>query len=242
MQAARETARIKHQAEDEVKVGACNAQREATEFMALGRFKGNVSGNGAAQVSFRSFRFSDDLTEITMTYSGKVDAKLNSRFELNPVDLGHVFFCFGNYSLNISSAIDIGVPEATSKIAVRYFRSGEDLSLRIKLDEIKYEASIDPSPLHKLLADPKFHLQCPVSKIVGSDAGTTAAATLLGMIRLPPEQELLLLGKVKGKYALEEIQIPIEPITFTINRGAKQKGLIFWNTKSVQFKSLKPGA
>ena len=235
----RESEYAAHQLANEARVTACNVKREAMDFMALGRFKGSVSGDGNASVTVQSLRFKDDLSEIAMTYSGDVDAKLKSHLELNPVDLGHVFFCYSNYSLNTSGDLDIGIPGTTSKIIVTSVRSGEDLTLKINLDEIKYEASIAPSPLHELLADPKFHSQCPVSRIVGLTVGAAAAAKLLDMIKLAPEQELLLLGKVKGKYGLEEMQIPIKPINFKINRGQEQKALIFWNTRSLQFKTLK---
>ena len=238
-QTARETARIAHQGKNEVKVGACNAQRELMDFMALGRFKGHVSGDGKARINLRSVRFNNDLSEFTMTYSGDLEARLNSRLEMNPVDLGHVFFCVNNYSLNTSSDLNFEVQERTSKIAVTALRSDETLILKIRLDKIPYSASIEPSPLHALLVDPKFSLLCPISEILGPIAAGGAVATLLGMIKLAPEQELLLLGKAKGNYGLEEMEIPIRPISFSINGGRNTKALIFWQAKSIQFKTLK---
>ncbi len=233
-QAARETARIAHQAENEAKVGACNLQRELTGLLALGKFKGAISGSGKASVHFNSFHFNEDLSEITLNYSGDVNAKLKSNLELKPVDLGYIFFCYGNYDKTISSDIALTIPQASSKISITSSREDENLNLHIKLDKISYNASIEPSPLHVLLKDPVFHAQCPISTILGIGAGATAVGKLLKMVKLAPEQELLLMGKAKGEYGIDEMQIPFKPITFNMN-GESKKSLIFWNRKSIQF-------
>lgn len=239
-QAARETARIAHQVENEAKVAACNVQRQAMDFMALGRFKGNVSGSGKAVINLNSFSFKNDLTEIGINYSGNVDAKLKANLELNPVDLGYIFFCFSDYSKRISSDINLNIPEATSTILINSSRDGDNLNLNIKLDKVSYDASINPSPLHSLLLDPQFAVQCPISTLIGLVSISVAVGKFLGMVKLAPEQELLLLGKVKGKYGVDEMQIPFKPISFKINKGDEKKSLIFWNSKSIQFAYLKP--
>ncbi|MEO7976636.1 hypothetical protein [Flavobacterium sp.] len=238
-QTARETARIARQVENEAKVGACNIWRETTGILALGRFKGNISGSGNATINLTSFNFNSDLSEITLKYSGGVDAKLKANLELKPIDLGNIFFCYTNYDKNISSNINVDVPETTSKISITPRQEGENLLLNIKVDKVRYHASINPSPLHSLLLDPEFHLKCPISKLL--NLGVTGAYTsrFLGMVKLAPEQELLLLGKVSGSYGIDAIEIPFKPITFKIN-GEKKKSLIFWNNKSFQFAYLKP--
>lgn len=238
-QASRETARIAHQAENETKVVACNVWRETLDFLALGRFKGNVSGSGKAIINLESFNFNSDISEISLKYSGGVDAKLNANLELNPVDLGHIFFCYSNYDKKTSSNIGINIPEATSKISINSTREGENLILSIKLDKVSYNASINPSPLHSLLLDPQFRLQCPISNLLELGSITIAAGKFLGLVKLAPEQELLLLGQVKGSYGIDAIQIPFKPIDFKIN-GEQKKSLIFWNSKSIQFTYLKP--
>jgi hypothetical protein len=238
-QTARETARVAHQVENETKVAACNVWRETMDFLALGRFKGNVSGIGIASINFKTFSFNNDLSEIILKYSGGVDAKLKSNLELNPVDLGNVFFCFSNYDKKISSNMDINIPDATSKVAINSSRVGENLILNIKLDKVSYNASINPSPLHSLLLDPQFRLQCPISTLLDFGSISVAAGKFLGMVKLAPEQELLLLGQVKGSYGIDAIQIPFKPIDFKIN-GEPKKSLIFWNNKSIQFTYLKP--
>lgn len=238
-QTARETARIAHQLENEAKVAACNVWRAGLDFLALGRFKGDIAGNGKAIVNFKSFNFNSNLTEITLNYSGGVSAKLKSNIELNPVDLGHVFFCYTNYNKRTSSDIDLNIPEATSKISISSTRDEENLILKIKLDKIRYNASINPSPLDILLTDPAFLVKCPISTILGIATGAARVAKFLDLVKLAPEQELLLMGTVKGEYGIDEMQIPFKPITFKINSEQK-KSLIFWNSKSIQTSYFKP--
>jgi hypothetical protein len=135
--------------------------------------------------------------------------------------------------------MDINIPDATSKVAINSSRVGENLILNIKLDKVSYNASINPSPLHSLLLDPQFRLQCPISTLLDFGSISVAAGKFLGMVKLAPEQELLLLGQVKGSYGIDAIQIPFKPIDFKIN-GEPKKSLIFWNNKSIQFTYLKP--
>lgn len=237
-QLARETARVAHQAENEGKVVACNVWRETLGFLALGRFKGDLSGTGSAVINLKSFNFNSDLTEIALQYSGGVEGKLKANLELKPIDLGNIFFCFSDYEKKVSSNVDINIPEVTSKISINSTREGENLVLNIKLDKVPYNASINPSPLHSLLLDPQFLVQCPISQLVLLGGMSAAAGKFLGFVKLAPEQELLLLGNVSGSYGIDAIQIPFKPITFKIN-GEQKKSLIFWNSKSFQFTYFK---
>ncbi|MDC8106946.1 hypothetical protein MTQ00_20815 [Chryseobacterium sp. B21-037] len=238
-QTARETARIAHQVENEAKVAACNVWRETLDFLALGRFKGEISGNGKAFVHFQSLRFNPDLSEMSMQYYGNVDATLQSNLELKPVDLGHIFFCFSDYDKRVSSDIDISIPESVSKISITSAREGENLLLHIKPDDILYNASIQPSPLHSLLLDPKFQVQCPISVLLTLGQIGIAAGEFLNMVKLAPEQKLLLLGRTNGKYSIDSFRIPFKPIEFKIN-GVQKKSSVFWNSKSIQFTYLEP--
>ncbi|NMR33219.1 hypothetical protein HIO71_03240 [Chryseobacterium aquaticum] len=238
-QTARETARIAHQIENETKVASCNVWRETMDFLALGRFKGDISAEGNAAIYLKSFNFNFDLSELKLNYSGDVNASLKSNLEFKPVDLGHIFFCYTDYDKKFSSDVGINIPYSTSKISVTSTRDDNNLVLHIKPDKILYNASINPSPLHSLLLDPQFALKCPISKILNLVVIGTAAANFLEMVKLAPEQELLLLGKVNGSYGIDEMQIAFKPITFKIN-GERKESLIFWNAKSLQFKYLKP--
>ncbi|GAA4764484.1 MULTISPECIES: hypothetical protein [Flavobacterium] len=237
-QTARETARIAHQIENETKVGACNVWRETLDFLALGRFKGSVSGNGKAAINFDSPNFNSDLSEINLKYSGNVDGTLKSNIELIPVDLGHVFFCYTSYEKNATSSVSVNIPTDTPKIKINSEREDENLILKIKLDKIKYNASISPSPLHVLLTDPQFMVKCPIHTLIGIGSGAAAIANFLGLIKLAPEQELILAGRVNGEYGLDEMRVPFKPIIFKVN-GEEKKSLLFWHDKSIQAKYLK---
>ncbi|WP_157676857.1 hypothetical protein [Chryseobacterium sp. T16E-39] len=238
-QAARETARIAHQVENEAKVAACNVWRETLDFLALGKFKGEISGNGKALINLQSLTFNRDLSEITMPYSGQVDATLQSNLELKPMDLGYIFFCFSNYDKKTTSDIDINIPQNVSKISINSSRDGENLLLHIKPGHVSYKASINPSPLHSLLLDPKFQVQCPISLLLTLGQIGIAAGEFLNMVKLAPEQKLLLLGQTNGVYSIDDFRIPFKPIEFKVN-GEKKKSLIFWNSRSIQFSYFKP--
>lgn len=238
-QAARETARIAHQIENETKVAACNVWRETLDFLALGRFKGEISGNGKASVHLQSLNFNTDLSQMTLQYSGDVNALLKSNLELKPVDLGHIFFCFSDYDKKTSSDLNINIPMASSKIFITSTREGENLLLNIKPGSISYNASITPSPLHNLLLDPRFQVQCPISLLLTLGQIGIAAGEFLNLVKITPEQKLLLLGQTKGSYNIDDFRIPFKPIEFKIN-GEQKKSSVFWNSKSVQFTYVKP--
>jgi len=235
--AARETARIANQVENETKVGACNIWREATGTLSLGSFKGTVSGNGSAAVRLTTASFNDDLSVLTLQLSGNVEAQLHSDLELRPADFGHFFFCYANYGKKTTSNATVFLPESTYNVSINAKTQGNTLLISIKPDAMPYEAKLEPSPLHSLLLDPQFAVQCPISTIIGLATGGAAAAKLLDLIKLAPEQELLLLGRTKGSYSLGTMEIPIKPLLFKVD-GTALESVLFWNSKSVQLTSL----
>lgn len=235
-QIAREAAHEAHRLSDELKCATCRVKREAIDFMELGKFQGDISGNGKAIVNLQSFNFNKNLSEITLKYDASVDAIITSNLSLKPEDLGYVFLCFGNYDKTISSNIKINIPDTSSKINIITSQEGEYLNLHLKFDKIAYSATMNPNPLHDLLKDPMFRIQCPFTSTlleIGEDA--VVFGKFLGMVHLAPEKELLLMGQVIGEYELNEMQIPFKPINFKIN-GEEKKPQIFWNSKSIQFK------
>jgi hypothetical protein len=235
-QVARETARVAHQVENEAKVAACNVWREATNFAALGRFKGDVSGDASGKIDISNVRFNEDLSTISIKYSGKLQAKLLSDLELQPIDLGHIFLCIGNYNKKTSSNINVTIPDATLSFDLSAAREGNSLNMNARISPIPYTATISNSPLHMLLVDPRFQVQCPIfSKLVGAATVAGMAATFLGILKLSPEQELLLNGNVKGEYRLGEMSTTFKPLKFKISEGPERTSEIFWNNKSIQF-------
>lgn len=235
---ARETARIAHQAANETRVGACNVWREATGTLSLGSFKGTVSGSGSATVRMNAASFNDDLSVLTLQLSGNVEAKLHSDLELRPADFGHVFFCYSNYGKKTTSNATITLPELSYGASIDARTEGTTLLISVKPDAIPYEAKLDPSPLHSLLLDPQFAAQCPISTILGAIMGGLAAAKLMDLVKLAPEQELLLLGSTKGSYSLGAMEIPIQPLLFKVD-GTTMESVLFWNSKSVELTNFK---
>ncbi len=239
-QTARESARIAHQGENNVKEAACVAKRELTGFLDLGVFKGNVSGSGKCNIAINSFSIHNDLSKVDINYEASAQVGLNSYIELNPQDLGYMFLCYSSYNSKTNSKIDLNVPQNSPSFTVSNYRDGDNLKIGFKLNSLPFNAEIDKSPLHELLIDPELRLKCPYMHnvlLIGSTS--TAIASLLKIIKLKPEIELLLLGKVKGNFDIDQIEISVKPIAFEINEQEQIKSIIYWNEKSIKFESLK---
>lgn len=238
--AARETARIAHQAENEAKVLACDAWRETNNFLALGKFSGSTSGNGEINIDFNRFHFNDNLSSLDISYSGKANYKLNSKLNIQPMDLGYVFLCQFNYSKSTSSKISAELEKQTTTLTLTTKKDDDNLIITTEIEPLKYKATIKPSPLHEMFKDPKFFGSCSVFYgFLGWASGTAAIANIFGFMELSPEAELMLMGKVNGEHQLDKIESKIEPIKFKINNGNTMKADIYWNAKSIDFIHIK---
>jgi hypothetical protein len=234
--AAKEAARIAHQAENEAKVLACDIWRETTNFLALGKFSGSTSGNGEININFNRFYFNDDLSSLDISYSGKANYKLNSKLKIQPMDLGYVFLCQFNYTKSTSSKISAELKNQTTTLTLTTKKEGDILIITTEIEPIKYKATINPSPLHEMFKDPTFFGSCSVFySFLGWASGTASIANIFGFMGLSPEAELMLMGKVNDEHQLDEIESKIEPIKFKINNGNDMKADIYWNTKSIDF-------
>ncbi|MFA0962318.1 hypothetical protein AB9P05_10950 [Roseivirga sp. BDSF3-8] len=227
-----EAEKAAHNVLQESEVAACNVWREATNFAALGKFSGYTEGNGGATIEFNKFIFSDDLTAIDLMYSGNIEYKLKSEINIQPMDLGYIFLCQVEYSKTTNSVINVGVPTQQSRLSVLAESEGENLLIKTHLSPIKYSATISSSPLHEMYKDPAFLGGCSFfSGIIGP---SIAAGSLSGVIKLKPEEELILFGKAKGEYKMEEMNLRIDPIPFKIN-GSENKSVVKWTSKNIQF-------
>ncbi|WP_040495140.1 hypothetical protein [Fulvivirga imtechensis] len=227
-----ELAKTAHNVLQESEIAACNVWREANNFAALGKFSGYTEGNGDARLQFNKFTFSPDLSAIDLDYSGNIGYKLKSEINIQPMDLGYVFLCQIEYSKATNSEINIEVPKQQSRLSVVAENKGENLLIKANLSPIKYNASINASPLHEMYKDPKFLTGCSFFyTIIGP---SIAAGSLSGIIDLKPEEELILFGKAKGEYQAEEMTLTIEPILFKIN-GVQNKSVVKWAGKGIQF-------
>lgn len=238
-QAARRTAQLAHEAEMLARISSCDVLRNANNFMALGRFRGNVSGNGKAQVNLNAFSFNADLSEMTLNYSGDVNAKVESELKLQPLDLGYVFLCHSNFINRETSDFKVSIPTSSYKVGITSIRKDGDLNLIIKPNKVAYKASISPSPLHSLIQNRTFIPSCPIfGTIISAVTVGAMAGNFLGMVTLAPEQELLLMGNTNGEYTIDQIQVPIKPIDFKVDEEVL-RSKVYMNSKSIQFISLK---
>lgn len=232
---ARETARIAHQVENESKVAACDIWREANNFAALGKFSGYTEGGGDVNLEFSKFYFHDDFSVIDLAYSGKMQYKLKSKIDIQPMDLGYVFLCQFEYSKSTNSTINIEIPNQQSKLSVTVNSDDNNLILNARLSPIRYNASISSSPLHEMYKDPRFLGGCGFfASIIGP---SIAAGSLTGLLDLKPEEELILFGKAKGEYEMDEMQLKIEPIPFKVN-GFENKSIVKWKSETIQFSAI----
>lgn len=230
-----ETEKAAHNVRQEVEIAACNVWREANNFAALGKFSGYTEGGGDVNLEFNKFYFHDDLSVIDLAYSGKVQYKLKSKIDIQPMDLGYVFLCQFEYSKSTNSTINIDIPNQLSKISVTVNSDGDNLMLKAHLSPIRYNATINPSPLHEMYKDPKFLGGCGFfASIIGP---SIAAGSLTGLLDLKPEVELILFGKANGEYEMDEMQLRIEPIPFKVN-GAESKSIVKWKNGTIQFTAI----
>jgi len=235
-QAAREAARIAHQAANETKVGLCDVWRNTNDFLALGKFSGNTSGNGNANLNFKQFQFSKDLSKIDINFSGGIDYNLKSNINILPMDLGHVFLCLVKYQKSSNSNIRINLEEQISTLSLLTRKEGNDLVMSIQISPIHYNAQINPSPLHEMYKDPVFIGSCSFFSTLIIPLIT--AGSLTGVIDLEPEQELILFGKANGSFKPDEITNVIEPLKFKINNGSDKVSLIQWKPSTIAFEYL----
>ncbi|MGQ3678418.1 hypothetical protein [Tenacibaculum discolor] len=231
-----ETERAAHNVIQESKVAACNVVREANNFLALGKLSGHTSGTGEVNIDFNRFHFSNDLSSLDISYSGKVNYKLNSKLNIQPMDLGYVFLCQLNYSKSTSSKISAELKQQTTALKLTTKKEDDNLIITTKIEPVKFKAIINPSPLHEMFKDPKFFGSCSVFYgFLGWASGTAAIANVFDFIKLSPEAELMLMGKVNGQHQLDKIETKIKPIKFKINSGTDMKADIYWRAKSIDF-------
>ncbi|CAM3914294.1 hypothetical protein MUGA111182_16940 [Mucilaginibacter galii] len=240
-QTARNAANLAHEAENIAKIGACNIWRSATDFVALGRFKVDAGGSGNGSVNFSSIHLNDDLSKISLQYNGNVNVNFKADLEMTPLDLGHIFLCFARYSKTIRTSIAASIPASSSTLNITPVTQGNNLLLNVQVDPVSYRATMNNGPLEQLFSDVTFRAQCPIFSTL-MQAGTIGATVgnFLGVVKLAPEQKLLLTGSASGQYEIKELSIPVKPIVFRINQGEDKQSVISWRTKTIQFAYTKP--
>ncbi len=232
----RESARVLHQANNEASIAACKLFKETNNIFGVGTFKAKITANGLGEMVFSRFECSPDLSHVNMRHSGSITISMRSQLNLHPVDFGHFFLCFKNYSKSIKSNLNVNLKQQSSEIQIQSLQKGENLYLMVSIDPIRYTATVNPSPLQKLISDVRFRGDCPFfSGLLKATTTTASAAKFLGFIDLDESSELLLMGKARGKYQNTPMQKVFSPMTFNLDNTAKIRSFISWEAKSIQF-------
>ncbi|WP_272148612.1 hypothetical protein [Tenacibaculum aiptasiae] len=231
-QAGREAARVLRQAENEASVLACNVAREANNFMNLGKAKTKFSGNGLMNLSISNISFKDDLNSLTLTQSGNLGLKFNSKIQLHPQDLGYVFLCFTDYSKTINGSATAQFPVQTVTIDFNALHKADKLVLTATPSSLDYRAKINPIPSLELLNDIEFKTKCT---FLAGVIGIAAATSFTDLVKYDTKTELFLQGWAKGSYEVPSFSKTIDPILFTINGGESRKAIPVWSAKSIRF-------
>lgn len=239
-QAAREAARIAHQAKDELAVTACNVWRETNNFLALGRVKGNVYASGNAKINFSKLYLNEQLSGIFIKNTGGINMLVNSKISLRPADLGNIFMCYTNYDKHTNSDLKATISSSFTGASIRHQVEGENLKLILNFNPIRYDATIRPSPLKAMLEDIRFTVKCPIfSGILNVTVPAAAVLSFTKMIKVSPEVELLLRGATKSEYVISPIVKTFKPIPFKFNKERVEKLRILWNEKNIEFRNQK---
>ena len=228
-------AKAKHDFENEAAVAACDAQRELTDFMALGRFKGDINGNGSATIHLTSANVSEDLSNIDLTFASDVQAKIPVDLKIQPYDLGYLFMCISEYRFNKGFKVNVNTPEQVMHLKISGKKEDGDLIIFIQPSPIDYSAQITPNPLTVLLNDSGFISRCTALRtLMGVTVGTVQVATDFGLGNRK-EQTAALTGKIKDKYEIDTMTKIIKPIPVKVNEQLLLKSEIEWGEKSIQF-------
>lgn len=239
-QTARETARIAHQAKNELAVTACNVWREANNFLALGRVKGNVSASGNAKINFSQFYLNEQLSGVLIKNTGGINMLVDSKISLRPADLGNIFMCYTNYDKHTKSNLKATISSSFTGASIQHQLEGESLKLILNFNPISYDATIRPSPLKAMLEDIKFTAKCPIfSGILNVTVPAAAVLSFTKMIKVSPEVELLLRGATKSEYTISPIVKTFKPISFKFNEERVEKLHVLWNEKNIEFRNQK---
>jgi hypothetical protein len=137
--AVHETARIRHQAEQEGRVAGCDLAREAADFMALAKFKTKVSGNGKATLKISKVAVDSDLSRIDIALNVKANAANDVQVNIQPIDLGLFFFCVAPYSGSFSNTVNVYTGDVSQSVTILPEKRSKELELRFRLKEIPYK-------------------------------------------------------------------------------------------------------
>ncbi len=219
------------------KVTACELAKATNELMDLGAFQGYTLGYGNTRIDLIKAMITDDLSQINLNYGGAVTGNFKAQLEIRPKWLGHILLCNSKYKKNITSRLAFDIPQQESKIFMNVTQVGDQVVLNGRFEPISYEASVNPSPLHAFLTDPNMIRQCPILwGVIGSGSAAIMIGNFFDIVKLGPEDELLLKGYTSGTYRPASFSNKLYPLDVTINDYYHYPAKVVWSEKAIEYR------
>jgi hypothetical protein len=231
-----EEARIRHQIEQEARVGACDVAREAADFMALAKFKGNSQGSGKANIDIKSVTVSSDLTSLSLSLDINVQADAKINLKIQPIDLGHAFFCIAPYAKTFDQRIRVGTGFKTNEISIVPISSEDTLKLNFDFESFSYEGSLSPPPIQTFISDPEFLAKCGAANtLIVTGVALAKVAEIFGSDE--PDTVANLLGRFSGEYTPPSFEMIIESETISLGEELNLLASPTWSEKAIHLTS-----
>lgn len=234
--ATHEAERIKHQAEQEARVAACDVAREAADFTALAEFRGHSQGSGKANLQIQNVTVKPDLSSLLLRTDIEILADVQLNLKIQPIDLGYAFFCVAPYSqiLNNKGRITTGV--TTNEIKIIPTSNEDSLDLKFSFQAFEYEGRLNPAPLQSFITAPEFLAKCGAANIL-----LVGTVTLSELAQIFGEDEIdiasKLLGRFSGEYTPPSFEMKIESEELALGQELKFVAVPSWKDTSIHLTS-----
>ncbi|MEP4100239.1 hypothetical protein, partial [Paraglaciecola sp.] len=205
-------------AKEEAEVVACNVAREALDFLALGDFRGEGSGNGGINLKISDVKMQPDLSTLSLTLNSEVDIHLNSHIKIQPKDIGYVFMCLANYSDDKDFDANVILPsqQLTLNLSSHNLKDGT-LEIKGKYSPLRFNAMLTPAPLVELVSDNDFALRCPQFKTTIETVGGIYNFFNNFMGYNDPTLNAFLRGEYEGSESLGDTAFKIAPLEIDVS-------------------------
>ena len=233
---AREIAKAAHDTLQEAKIHTCKEARASSEVLAAGRFKGSVEATGDASASIGPIMFSEGLTFMNVSLGFDIDAKLKTKFNIQPNDLGYLIMCISDVQETVVSALNASINNEKYRIDLDWSQRSDDLVFTAIFPNILVNSTLKPSPLKGLTDDNNFSSKCRIFDTYLEFAlALGSVANSVGFIDLSEEEKLGLFGKSKFNFTPSRFEHIITPIIITIDDTFIAQAVPVEGTKYIGF-------